>query len=62
MKQIIWNDRYKMGVDHIDKDHKSLFSTMNKLLQISEEEEKNEWVCREGVKFLKNHSLEHFEH
>lgn len=34
---------------------------MNKLLQISEDPEKNEWVCREGVKFLKNHSLEHFE-
>ena len=62
MKQIVWNERYKMGVDLIDKDHKLLFSTMNKLLQISEEEEKNEWVCREGVKFLKNHSLEHFEH
>lgn len=61
MKQIAWNDRYKMGVDFIDKDHKLLFSTMNKLLQISEDEEKNEWVCREGVKFLKNHSVEHFE-
>lgn len=61
MKQIVWNDRYKIGVDFIDKDHKLLFSTMNKLLQISEDEEKNEWVCREGVKFLKNHSLEHFK-
>lgn len=61
MKQIVWNDRYKIGVDFIDKDHKLLFSTMNKLLQISEDEEKNEWVCREGVKFLKNHSLEHFQ-
>lgn len=62
MKQIVWNDRYKLGVDFIDKDHKLLFSTMNKLLRISEEEEKNKWVCREGVKFLKNHSIEHFEH
>lgn len=61
MKQIAWNDRYKIGVDFIDKDHKLLFSTMNKLLRISEDEEKNEWVCREGVKFLKNHSIEHFK-
>lgn len=62
MKQIAWNDRYKIGIDFIDKEHKILFSTMNKLLKISENEEKSEWVCREGVKFLRNHSLEHFEH
>lgn len=62
MKQIAWNDGYKIGVDFIDKDHKMLFVTMNKLLRISEDEEKSEWVCREGVKFLKNHSIEHFEH
>lgn len=62
MNQVAWNDRYKMGVDFIDKEHKLLFSTMNKLLRLSEDEDKSEWVCREGVKFLKNHSLEHFEH
>lgn len=62
MKQVAWSDRYKLGIDFIDKEHKQLFSTMNKLVTISEDEEKSEWVCREGVKFLKNHSLEHFEH
>lgn len=62
MKQIAWNDRYKLGIDFIDKEHKILFSTMNKLLTISEDDGKSEWVCREGVKFLKNHSLVHFEH
>lgn len=62
MKQIAWHDRYMLGVDFIDKEHKLLFSTMNKLLNLSEDEDKSEWVCREGVKFLRNHSLEHFEH
>lgn len=62
MKEIAWNKRYELGVDFIDKEHKLLFSTMNKLLRLSEDEGKSEWVCREGVKFLKNHSLEHFEH
>lgn len=51
-----------MGVDFLDKEHKALFSTINKLLQISENEEKGEWVCLEGAKYLKNHTLEHFEH
>lgn len=61
VRQIVWNDGYKMGVDFIDKDHKILFNTMNKLLKVLEDEEKGEWVCKEGVKFLKNHSFEHFE-
>lgn len=62
MKQITWDEGYEMGVDFLDKEHKILFSTMNKLLKLSEDEDKSEWVCQEGVKFLKNHSLEHFEH
>lgn len=62
VKQIAWNDRYKLGIDFIDKEHKLLFSTMNKLLKLSEDSSKSEWVCREAVKYLKNHSIEHFEH
>ncbi len=62
MNQIVWKDYYKIGVDFIDKEHQSLFSTMNKLIKISENENKSEWVCREGVKYLKNHTTEHFEH
>lgn len=60
--QIVWHDRYKIGVDFIDKEHQQLFSTMNKLLALSDNEEKSEWVCREGVKYLKNHAEKHFEH
>lgn len=38
--QFVWHDRYKIGVDFLDKEHKQLFSTMNKLLQLSDNEEK----------------------
>lgn len=62
MEHIVWTDDYKIGVDFIDKEHKLLFSTMDKLLRISENEEKSEWACQEGVKYLKNHTMEHFEH
>lgn len=62
MNQIGWHDKYKIGVEFIDREHKQLFSTMDKLLRLSEDEEKSEWVCREGIKYLKNHTLEHFEH
>lgn len=46
VKQIKWNDRYKLGVDFIDKEHKLLFSTMDRLLSLSENEEKTEWQRR----------------
>lgn len=62
MNQIVWKDSYKIGVDFIDKEHQTLFARMNKLLKISEDAEKSEWACREGVKYLKSHATEHFEH
>lgn len=62
MNHIEWDDSYEIGVDFIDKEHRLLFSRMNKLLKLSETEEKSEWACREGVKYLKNHTVEHFEH
>lgn len=62
VNKIVWNKRYEINVDFIDKEHKQLFSTINKLLTLSENEDKSEWVCREGVKYLKNHAIEHFAH
>lgn len=38
MNTIVWNKRYEIGVDFIDKEHKQLFSTINKLLVLSQEE------------------------
>lgn len=62
MSTIVWNKRYELGVDFIDKEHKQLFSTINKLMELSQEEGKGEWACREGIKYMKNHTLEHFQH
>ena len=31
-----WQDRFNIGVDIVDKAHKQLFSTMNRLLAVSE--------------------------
>lgn len=61
MSHIVWNKSYEIGVDFIDKEHQVLFSTMNKLINLSENGEKSEWVCREGIKYLKNHTDQHFE-
>ncbi len=62
MSYIAWDDSYAIGVDFIDKEHQVLFSTMNKLMSLSEREEKSEYVCREGIKYLKSHTEKHFVH
>lgn len=59
-EKLEWHERFNIGVDMIDKEHKQLFTIMNKLLTMSEHESKIEWVGRESIKYFKNHVLEHF--
>lgn len=58
--QFIWQDRFNIGVDVIDREHKKLFSIMNRLLIFSEQEDKSQWVCQEGLKYFKDHAMKHF--
>ena len=59
-QQLVWQDRFNLGVDYIDKEHRKLFSIMNKILVYSEDEEKMQWVCEEGIKYFKAHAMKHF--
>lgn len=56
----VWQERFNIGVDVIDKEHKKLFKIVNKLLAYGEDEKKREWVCQEGVKYFKEHAITHF--
>lgn len=58
--QLAWNKRFNIGVELIDKEHKKLFSILNKLFDFGQEEEKSQWVCQESVKYFKEHALQHF--
>ncbi len=58
--QIIWQDRYNIGVEVIDKEHKKLFSILNKLFDFGRQEEKSQWVCQEAIKYFRDHALQHF--
>ncbi len=62
MNELKWHNNYALGVDYIDREHRQLFLTMNKLLNIISDEEKKQWGCQEGAKYIKNHTIEHFEH
>lgn len=58
--QLVWQDRYNIGVDIIDKEHKKLFSILNKLFTYKKEAGKSQWVCQEGIKYFKDHAMNHF--
>ncbi len=58
--KLVWNERYNIGVDLIDKEHKKLFHILNKLFDFGHQEEKSHWVCQEAVKYFKDHTLQHF--
>ncbi len=58
--QLVWQDRFNIGVESIDREHKKLFSILNKLLRYRNQPDKIEWVCREGIKYFKDHAMRHF--
>lgn len=58
--QLVWNEQYNIGVEIIDREHKKLFSILNKLFVFGRQEEKSHWVCQEAVKYFKEHAIQHF--
>ncbi|MDE7029359.1 MAG: hemerythrin domain-containing protein, partial [Lachnospiraceae bacterium] len=58
--QLVWKDRYNIGVEIIDREHRKLFRILNRLFDFGRQEEKSHWVCQEAVKYFKDHALQHF--
>lgn len=58
--QLVWHERFNIGVEFIDREHRKLFSIMNKLFAANEKKENNRWVYEEGIKYFKEHAMRHF--
>ena len=58
--ELVWHERYNIGVSVIDKEHKKLFGIMNRLMLARKQGEKGKWVYQEGIKYFKEHSTKHF--
>lgn len=58
--QLVWKERYNIGVDIIDKEHKKLFNILSKLLVAGRDGERSRWACQEGIKYFKDHAMKHF--
>lgn len=57
---LIWEDRFNIGIDAIDREHRQLYKIVNKLFAFSGQEDKGPWVCQEGIKYFKKYASEHF--
>ena len=51
--QLEWQDRFNIGVELIDREHRKLFIVINKLLEFRNQDGKSQWVCQEGIKYFK---------
>lgn len=54
--QLIWQDRFNIGVEIIDSEHKKLFSILNRLFGYKTDDAKRQWACQEGIKYFKEHA------
>lgn len=61
MEQVTWSDRFKIGVEIIDKEHEKLFGIINKMIRFGDQPDKHQWICDEGIKFFKAHAIKHFK-
>ncbi len=59
-EEIVWNDRFSLGVDVIDNAHKKLFTIVRRLTLFEEDEEKKRWACSEAVKYFRSYAVKHF--
>lgn len=41
--QLVWQDRFNIGVEVIDKEHKKLFSILDRLFSNKGQDEKHKW-------------------
>lgn len=60
MDIIEWDDKFKIGVEVVDKAHAKLFRITKKLLELSTEAGANQSSFREGIKYLESYSMTHF--
>lgn len=58
--RLVWDERYNVGVDIIDREHKKLFSILDKLHTFGHSEEKSHFACQEAIKYFKDHAIQHF--
>lgn len=58
--EIEWMPQYAVGIEIIDRAHKDLFRIASRLIALSHNKSRHEWVGEQGLKFLKSYVVNHF--
>lgn len=58
---IEWDEQYNIGVEVVDNAHCQLFSIVRKIIELlGQNDYKNQFACKEGLKFFKSYTEKHF--
>lgn len=60
MEKVVWNKKFNIGVDIIDKAHAKLFRIIHKMIDLSNNSTATKHTCQEMVKYLETYSMAHF--
>ena len=53
----MWNERFNIGVEVIDKAHANLFRIVGKIAKLAENEANCQNACKEGLKYLEDYTI-----
>lgn len=57
---LMWQERFNIGVEPIDIAHQKLYAFLNELFDSKDQSDKRQWICQDGIKYLKEHAMQHF--
>lgn len=60
METIVWDEKFNIGVEVVDKAHEKLFRIFKKLMEGSPEEKNGRHTYKEGIKYLETYAMSHF--
>ncbi len=60
MEKVVWDEKFKIGVEAVDKAHAKLFRIIGKLQELSQEAGTYEHTYKEAIKYLEDYSMKHF--
>lgn len=60
-EDIVWGEEHAIGVEAIDSAHQEFFRILRRLMMLSHNKSKHQWVAEEGIKYLKQYAIRHFQ-
>lgn len=60
MEEIVWSDKFNIGVEVVDKAHAKLFRIVKKIIDMAKAGETNPNTYKEGLKYLEAYTMTHF--